>query len=91
MSEKKYIVTADEAYKLHSIIEYPDEWTLPGGEADMWLKEHEYRERTCYMNDCDAEGYTVPESIWGDGFCSACDGIIDVEDRYCRHCGAKVM
>ena len=53
MTEKKYIVTADEAYKLHSITEYPGEWTLPGGEADMWLKAHEYRERVCYDSGID--------------------------------------
>lgn len=43
------------------------------------------------MNDRDVEGYTVPDSICGDGFCSECDGIIEVEDRYCPHCGAKVI
>ena len=47
-------------------------------------------ERTCYMNDRDVEGYTVPDSICGDGFCSECDGIIDVEDRYCPDCGARI-
>lgn len=49
------------------------------------------RERTCYMNEYDAEGYTVPDSIFGDGYCSECAGIIAVEDRYCPHCGAKVV
>lgn len=64
------------------------------GENELFAKLAdliEPTERTCYMNEYDVEGYTVPESICGDGFCSECDGIIAVEDRYCRHCGAKVV
>ncbi|GAA6488442.1 hypothetical protein [Gordonibacter urolithinfaciens] len=48
------------------------------------------RERTCTMEDCDQDGYMVPESLCGDGFCSQCWGIIDVEDKFCRHCGARI-
>ncbi|MVM54530.1 hypothetical protein [Gordonibacter urolithinfaciens] len=89
MTEKKYIVTADEAYKLHSITEYPGEWTLPGGEADMWLKAHEYRERVCYDSGIDVFR------------CSACgvfvkygavmDCCTTIPMSYCPNCGAKVV
>lgn len=48
-------------------------------------------ERTCYLEELDSDGYPVPQSVYGDGYCGYCDGIIDFEDKYCKHCGAKVI
>lgn len=68
-----------------------NDWTWGSDVASRIADLIEPTERTCYMNEYDVEGYTVPESICGDGFCSGCDGVIAVEDRYCPHCGAKVV
>lgn len=43
------------------------------------------------LDELDEDNCPVPDNVCGDGFCSACSGIIDVEDRYCRHCGVKVV
>ena len=53
--------------------------------------EHEYTERTCHIEELDEDGYPVPDSVCGDGFCGACQGIIDIEDPHCKHCGAKLV
>ena len=54
--------------------------------SSFWVPE-----RTCTMEDCDQDGYLVPESLFGDGFCSECWGLLSVDDKYCCHCGAKVV
>lgn len=45
----------------------------------------------CTINDYDSEGDSVPESLYGDGFCSECDTMLEYGDGFCKHCGFKVM
>lgn len=97
MSERRYTITADEAYKLHSIASYPDEWI--DDETNAWLKAHEYRERTCHIV-C-AKRPNGAEGLGIFGICSECGGKMETvdmfsqefekADAFCRTCGAKVV
>lgn len=48
------------------------------------------RERTCRIEEVDLDGNPVGGTVFGDGFCSQCWGIVEVEDKFCRHCGARM-
>lgn len=93
MSElKTSMPTNEERREAAAMLRWFADFASGGNELFAKLADLiEPTERTCYMNEYDAEGYTVPESICGDGYCSECNGIIAVEDRYCPHCGAKVV
>lgn len=52
--------------------------------GNMFVREH-----TCRMEERDLDGTPVGDTVCGDGFCSRCWGIIDFEDKFCKHCGAR--
>ncbi len=100
MSVKKYLLTELEISELCVLkeriadamqgIPFADVAT-PVNEYGAFLGAHEYTERTCHIEELDEDGYPVPDSVCGDGFCGACQGIIDIEDAHCKHCGAKLV
>ena len=55
--------------------------------ARIWNSNYE---RTCRIEEFDLDGNPVGETVFGDGFCSSCWGIIDFEDKFCRWCGASM-
>lgn len=91
MSDKKYLLTEGEVSHIidvsqrfgHAIGLNADFW--------QWLEAREHKERTCRFEEFDQDGYPVPDSVCGDGYCSECWCVIDFEDKYCKHCGAKVV
>lgn len=86
MIEKKYMLTVeDESIADENAIRQVIQTARYHG-----FEVSDHVERTCRIEEFDLDGNPVGETVFGDGFCSSCWGIIDFEDKFCRWCGAMM-